>query len=374
MMIRMKIGALSAAFLIGVALSAQQTAVLEVGKPVQRDISAGQTHVHLLTLRTGEFARGTIEQRGMPVNLIAHFPDGTKLRSFNDPASSSRTFRFVAEAAGAYQLEIVPVPPAGSGTYRLEIQQIQSMSERLAIAPEESFHSPRLVALRKEIESGNRTALAAFWQDVERQGTPLTEPIPGDDRNLLTTFLWRATFETYNVVVLWAPYAFEHPDDFSMRRLLDTDLWYKTLRIPKGARFLYQLSPNDTLSRAPNAQRFATAQLDPYNPRRRPDNPNLSRYGVFSVAELPGAKPQRWSQARTDVERGSIQRHRFASARLRNERDISVYTPPGYRNSGSRFPLVVLFDEMTYLTDVPSPVILDNLIAAKKIPPPSQFS
>ena len=31
--------------------------------------------------------------------------------------------------------------------------------------------------------------------------------------------------------------------------------------------------------------------------------------------------------------------------------------------------MIVLFDEATYQTDVPAPVILDNLIAAKMIPP-----
>src|SRR5260370_28409876 len=51
--------------------------------------------------------------------------------------------------------------------------------------------SPRLAALRKDLEAGNRAALEQFWQEVTTQGTPLVEPIQGDERNLFVSFLWR---------------------------------------------------------------------------------------------------------------------------------------------------------------------------------------
>ena len=53
---------------------------------------------------------------------------------------------------------------------------------------------------------------------------------------------------------------------------------------------------------------------------------------------------------------------------MKNERQVSVYTPAGYHANG-RYALMVLFDEGAYLTNVPTPTILDNLIAAGKIPP-----
>ena len=291
------------------------------------------------------------------------------LRTFDDPATARKVFRFVAETPGEYRLDLIAGDAKDAGSYRIEIQQIQAMSERLGIVSEEPYQSPRILELRNEVARGNKDAVPTFWREVEDRGTPLAESITGDDENLLVTFLWRATFQIYNVLVLWAPYAIEHPDDFTMRRLLDTDVWYKTLRVPKGARFLYQLSPNDTLTRAPNAQRFATAQVDPLNRRQRPDNPNLSKYGRLSIAELPGAKPQPWSEPKTGVEKGSVHRHRFVSTRLRNERIISVYTPPRYAAEDQPYPMILLFDEATYQTDVPSPTILDNLIAAHKVPP-----
>src|SRR5215831_17513824 len=46
-----------------------------------------------------------------------------------------------------------------------------------------------------------------------------------------------------------------------------------------------------------------------------------------------------------------------------------VYTPPDFISSGERYPLLVLFDGSGYVNTIPAPVILDNLIAKKRIPP-----
>lgn len=66
---------------------------------------------------------------------------------------------------------------------------------------------------------------------------------------------------------------------------------------------------------------------------------------------------------------GKIDQHSFKSERLKNERTISVYTPSGYRADGGAYSLAVIFDREAYLDLIPVPVILDNLIAASKIPP-----
>jgi enterochelin esterase family protein len=56
-------------------------------------------------------------------------------------------------------------------------------------------------------------------------------------------------------------------------------------------------------------------------------------------------------------------------------RTYSIYTPPGFdgksEGDGGGCPLVVLFDGSSYYTDsyIPGHTIIDNLIAAKKIPP-----
>ena len=87
------------------------------------------------------------------------------------------------------------------------------------------------------------------------------------------------------------------------------------------------------------------------------------------MAELPGAPPQPWIVRNDAIPAGKVDKHKIASDLLKNERNLSVYTPPDYRANGKPYALLVLFDEGAYLNNVPTPVILDNLIAAGKIPP-----
>jgi len=54
---------------------------------------------------------------------------------------------------------------------------------------------------------------------------------------------------------------------------------------------------------------------------------------------------------------------------LKNNRRLTIYTPPGYSKDAKPYGLVLVFDGDTYLRTVPTPVILDNLIAAGRIPP-----
>jgi len=200
---------------------------LEVGKPVEREIKGGEVHLYQIHLGAGEFVRGTVDQRGVAINVRGLFPDGSKIRSFSGPPNGPKNFRFVAEAPGNYRLELKAADGNAAGQYQRRIEQVQPMAERLKIVPDEKYHSPRLTALRKELAAGDKTALEKFWREVEQRGTPLTETIEGDDKHLLVTFLWRATFETWNVLVVWAPYSAQQPDDYKMTCLADSNLWYK---------------------------------------------------------------------------------------------------------------------------------------------------
>jgi hypothetical protein len=366
----MMVRVLLAVLAVWISATAQELNHLKVGVPVERPIAAGEVHRYAIEAPTGAFVRGVVRQVGIPVNVKGLFPDGSKIRTFNGPPTGNRSFRFVVETPGTYTLELTGArDSANAGSYTLTIEQVQLVEERLSIRVPERDSSPRMQALEKAVLADGLSALEAFWDQVKREGTPMVEALADDPGHLLVTFLWRATFETRNVLVLWNPYATEHPEDFAMRWLRNTDVWYKTIRFPKGSRFLYQLSPNDTLTRAPNAQRFTTAQADPLNPRRRPNDPVITKYEVASIAELPGASPQPWSERKPGVRSGEVHMHRIPSSILGNERGIAVYTPSGFQKTGDRYPLLLLFDADSYQRDVPLPVILDNLIAEKRIQP-----
>ncbi len=346
------------------------TATLEVGKGLSGIVRAGDVRQYQIPARTGEFLRGSVVQEGISLRVRGLFPDGSKIRSFSGPQLGKKVFRLVAETTGMYQIELTAL---GSGSterrYTITLEQVQPMAERLSISVPEPYTSPRILSLQNQLANGNHGALDRFWAEVGKEGTPLVDPIPNDATSVLATFVWKQSFEIQNVLVLWNPFATEHPDDYQMRRLEQTNLWYKALRVPRGARFLYQLSPNDTLTRSPNAQRFATAQADPLNPRRVPASPDITKYEVASIAELPGAAPQPWSDPRPDVPKGHLHQHTIRSTILGNERSVTVYTPAGYQKTATALPFLLLFDEATYQSQVPAPIILDNLIDEHKVGP-----
>src|SRR6185436_20317056 len=140
----------------------------------------------------------------------------------------------------------------------------------------------------------------------------------------------RGSEETKSVFVFQIP-SIERP----MARMLDTDLWYKTFQLPKGARFVYRLATNlpdskqwTSLARFGNAMRS-----DPLNPLQFAERANeLNPYEVtfYAAAELASAEPQLWNIARPKVPAGRVQRDKFRSKLLGNERPIWIYTPHGF--------------------------------------------
>jgi enterochelin esterase-like enzyme len=230
--------------------------------------------------------------------------------------------------------------------------------------------SPRIDALRKQVASGN-SDINAFWKQVTAEGTPLVESIEKDRQHQLVTFLWRGTSETRNVFPVGSfKIGGLYPLDYVFHQIPLTDVWYLTVRLPTGARFTYGLSENDPLVfNGFQPVRYATTQVDRLNPHRWGCAPDATRYDCQSMAELKGAVPQPWIVKNSSVATGTIEKQKIHSEILKNEHDLSIYLPAGYRPNATPYNLVVIFDESAYLTKVPTPVILDNLIAASKIPP-----
>lgn len=185
---------------------------MQVGKPITNAIRSGEVQRVALTAPTGSFVRAGIQQHGIGVRVRGFFPDGSKIRNFSGPETGVKSIRFVIEIPGEYELELTGMGSGSQqGSYTLVLEQVQSMEERTRIPLPEPFVSPRIQSLA----DADFTALARFWEETQKTGTPLVDNIATDPEHLLVTFLWRATFETKNVVVLWNPYALEHPEDFA---------------------------------------------------------------------------------------------------------------------------------------------------------------
>lgn len=237
--------------------------------------------------------------------------------------------------------------------------------------------SPRLAALKRELEAGRAVALEEFWREVSRTGAPLVEPVEGDERNLLVTFLWREDAAQKFMAVF--PFARVNPLPHLMARLPGTDVWFKSYRLGRDARFEYLVAAEDSL--APFAARepadaggwLADLRPDPLNPRRfvEPADTESTEHEeyVSSFVELPGAPPQPFVAPRPGVAKGRVELLIHEGRGPEGKRRVWVYTPPGYRPDARPYRLLVLFDGWQYARLMPTPTILDNMIAEGVMPP-----
>ncbi|HEU5097483.1 MAG TPA: alpha/beta hydrolase-fold protein [Roseiflexaceae bacterium] len=81
-----------------------------------------------------------------------------------------------------------------------------------------------------------------------------------------------------------------------------------------------------------------------------------------------GADARDWTVSRRGVPAGRVDTQRLRSAILGNERRVWAYTPPGY-TPGNPCELLIMFDGWTYSQAIPTPVILNNLLASGRIAP-----
>ena len=338
---------------------------LSLNQPVNQTVTAGVTKKYPIRLKDGDYVEVSLMSRSGTVNLLVANPDGSLMRNFAGPSSgSSNTYAFAAEGSGIFSLNIVNTGEQAA-IYELTLQKIVSLDERFR--PEEwtdPSPSPRIQELRKQIASGE-TSTESFWKEIAVQGTPLVERLNAN--YWLVTFLWRAQHDTRNVMVTGSFNVPGPTRNNLMHRIRDSDVWYLTLKLPKRARFTYRLVPNDSpLSESTQA----TGQADSYNPRRWECPKTAEKFRCLSVVELPDAAPQPWIVSKPGTPAGRIEKQTIKSTIQKLERDLFIYTPAGYKSDGPPNALLVLFDGDDILSDdFQGQTTLDNLIAARKIPP-----
>ena len=103
------------------------------------------------------------------------------------------------------------------------------------------------------------------------------------------------------------------------------------------------------------------AVADPANPWFKP-----MRAARTSAVQIPGDPPCLWEFQ--PVPHGSVRQHVYFSRSLGRERRLHVYTPPGYENNSSRYPVLYLFhgygdNDATWTAFGRANCIADNLLA-----------
>jgi enterochelin esterase family protein len=338
---------------------------LNVNHPVNQTVAAGSTNKYPIRLNDGDYVEVSLAPQSGTVNLLVANPDGSLMRDFAGPSIAARnTYAFAAEGAGIFSLNIVN-PGEQAATYELTLQKIVSLDERFRPGEwSDPDPSPRIQVLRTQIASGE-TNTESFWKEVAAQSTPLVERLNAN--YWLVTFLWRAQHDTRSVLVTGSFNVPGPTRNNLMHRIGHSDVWYLTLKLPKGARFTYRLVPNNP----PGSESTqATAQADSYNPRRWDCPKTAKKFSCRSIVELPDAAPEPWIVSNPGTPAGRIEKQTITSAIQKLERDVDIYTPVGYKTDGPPNALLVLFDGDDILSDdFQGQTTLDNLIFARKIPP-----
>ncbi|MEU4238202.1 alpha/beta hydrolase-fold protein [Actinoplanes sp. NPDC026619] len=203
----------------------------------------------------------------------------------------------------------------------------------------------------------NNRSAEEFWAAA---ATPLIEPLA--DGRLLVTFLWRGSAERTRA--WWGL-------DIPLGRVPGTDLWHGSAAMPPQVRTTYCLA-HDGADDAPGDETGDGAtHIDLANPHRLhfpadPADPD-DRDCWVSLLELPQAPPEPWTAPRPGVPAGDLTDVVLPSAALGGDRPVTVYRPAGTPAAG--LPILVVFDGFAARHVLRIPTILDNLIAARCIPP-----
>lgn len=201
-----------------------------------------------------------------------------------------------------------------------------------------------------------------FWEKIKNKGTPLIEKDTLDSGFKYLTFIYRDSSDnievSFEVFGIYEEYRFE---DMKLRRLKNTDIFYRTYKVPNDICFSYRFNIYDSLSE--NNKKL----LDKYNSNRIPHRDEYSySYSVINLRKNEKDRNVRNIKAL----KGRIDTLNYQVKTLNADRNIYVYLPPDYdSNNETNYPVIYLFDAFIYLNRVEVPVILDNLIHERKIKP-----
>ncbi len=143
-----------------------------------------------------------------------------------------------------------------------------------------------------------------------------------------------------------------NPAADSMVRIEGTSLFYRTMSLDPGARFEYKLYVDSTWL------------LDPLNRQVA-----AGGYGMNSEIWMPRYRPSPDIVERAGIPRGRVDSLLFASAILGRKHPVLVYTPPGFTPGSGPYPTVYVLDGGEYLSLGKMNIVLDNLIAERRIRP-----
>jgi CHAT domain-containing protein/Tfp pilus assembly protein PilF len=154
----------------GAAQSAQESISLEPGKPVERELSGGQSHSYKITMVSGQYSHIVVEQRGIDVAVALLAPDGKKISEADSERliEGSETVSAIAEASGAYLIEVrSPEKTAKAGRYEIKVEELRTATaeDKYRVAGGAAFREAE--RLKDEALEGKRKSVEKYQEALE---------------------------------------------------------------------------------------------------------------------------------------------------------------------------------------------------------------
>ena len=105
---------------------------LIIAVPVERELTAGQSHHYQVTAEAGQFMKIVVTQKGINVVVRVWSPDGKPLWEVDgaDQTEGIEEVGMVAEQAGNYRIEIAPVDKdARAGRYQIVLTELRAATQ-----------------------------------------------------------------------------------------------------------------------------------------------------------------------------------------------------------------------------------------------------
>jgi hypothetical protein len=148
----------------GAAPSAQERVSLEPGKPIDRELSGGQSHSYKVTTISGQYLHIVVEQRGIDVAVVLSTPDGNQIIEADSEQVIERTetVSTITEAPGAYLIEVrSPDKTAKTGRYEIKVEELRA-------ATAEDKYRVAADAISREAKRLEKGTLEAKRKSVEK--------------------------------------------------------------------------------------------------------------------------------------------------------------------------------------------------------------
>ncbi|MDX6444235.1 MAG: hypothetical protein QOH71_1309 [Blastocatellia bacterium] len=177
------------------AASAQtDLTTLQTGIPVERALTAGQSHTYGITLEQDQFLQLVVDQRGIDIVVRVFSPAGRRLGEFDTPNGTDgpEQVTVIAATSGVYRIEVAPLAQSEnprSGRYEIKVVELRKATEQeLQAHKDQATLKTKGLALLTEVTQNlpelhqpNRRAgfqiqaAQLLWSSDEKRATKLME-------------------------------------------------------------------------------------------------------------------------------------------------------------------------------------------------------